>query len=245
MKKIMLLVTLIMSVFMVSLTVQADTTDIVGPNVIHKQADHILTISNIKDLYSSPHGNVIVQSDEFTGSGNIIGKHQIVLKALDGQNEYLKDVSVFVVAELGNVKAVTDYKNLHVRSTQVLTPQEIVSTLKKTGYVEITATTQMMIINDTYTENSTVEGQYVFEFRLINSAGDDDTYSSIINVSDSDGFFVPDIVFEKHNAFIWLKKAWKNWVWPWIYNILTFFAMGIVLIILINQYRKKLKKGRG
>jgi hypothetical protein len=167
MKKIVLLVTLILSVLLMSQTTLASTPDIAGPSIIHKQANHILTISNILRLYSSPHGNVAVQSDEFTGYGNVLGEHQIVLKVTDGDDTYLKDISVFVIAELGNVKAVTDRKDLHIRTNQQLTPHEIVEILQKTGYVEITATTQMMIINDTYTDNKDTEGQYIFEFRLM------------------------------------------------------------------------------
>jgi len=217
------------------------TTDIIGPSIIHKQSNHILTISNILHLYASPHGDVVVQSDEFTGQGNVLGEHQIVLKVTDGENEYLKDVSVFVIEELGDVKAVTDRKDIHVGTSQELTPQSIVAILQNTGYVNITATTQMMILNDTYTENKDQEGQYVFEFRLINSAGDDEIYSSLINVSDSDGFFVPDIVFEKpvNGAIAWLKNVWKDWIWPFLYNILMFLTMGIVAILLIRLYKKK------
>ncbi len=247
MKKIVLLVTLLfMSMTMMSLETHA-SNEIVGPSIIHKQANHILTISNILHLYSSSYGNVVVQSDEFTGYGNVLGEHHIVLKVIDGEQEYLKDVTVMVIEELGNVKAVTDQKDLHVRTEQVLTPQDIVMILQNTGYVTITATTQMMIINDTYTENADVEGQYLFEFRLINSAGDDQMYTSIINVSDSDGFFVPDIILDKPTtgltkACIWFKAAWSKWIWPLIYNVGSFALLLIVAIWAIKRYNKK--KGR-
>lgn len=246
MKKIVLLVTLMLSALLMSQTTLASTSDIVGPSIIHKQANHILTISNILRLYSSPYGNVAVQSDEFTGQGNVLGEHQIVLKVTDGDETYLKDISVFVIAELGNVKAVTDRKDLHVRTTQQLTPHEIVEVLQKTGYVEITATTQMMIINDTYTENNDVEGQYIFEFRLINSAGVDEVYTSLINVSDTDGFFVPDIVFEKpiSGTWAWIQNAWTNWVWPILYNLIMFLVLGIAAIFLIRYYKKKNRGSR-
>lgn len=247
MKKIVLLVTLLfMSMTMMSLETHA-SNEIVGPSIIHKQANHILTISNILHLYSSSYGNVVVQSDEFTGYGNVLGEHHIVLKVIDGEQEYLKDVTVMVIEELGNVKAVTDQKDLHVRTEQVLTPQDIVMILQNTGYVTITATTQMMIINDTYTENADVEGQYLFEFRLINSAGDDQMYTSIINVSDSDGFFVPDIILDKPvpgitKVLLWIKVNFMKWVWPLIYNVLTFALLLIVAIWAIRRFTKK--KGR-
>lgn len=246
MKKIVLLVTILfMSMTLMTLETHA-SNEIVGPSIIHKQANHILTISNILHLYSSSYGNVVVQSDEFTGYGNVLGEHHIVLKVIDGEQEYLKDVTVMVIEELGNVKAVTDQKDLHVRTEQVLTPQDIVMILQNTGYVTITATTQMMIINDTYSENADVEGQYLFEFRLINSAGDDQMYTSIINVSDSDGFFVPDIILDKpetglNKVWLWVKANWSKWIWPIIYNGLQF---GFLLVISIIAY-KKIKKKAG
>ncbi len=244
MKKIVLLITIMLTAVMFTITSYAETSSIVGPSVIHKQSNHILTISNILQLYSSNDGSVVIQSDEFTGYGNIPGEHKIVLKVIDEEVEHLKEVSVIVVGELGNVKAVSDRKDLHIRTTQNLTPQDIVSVLQKTGYVQITADTQMMIINDTYTINSEVEGQYLFEFRLINSAGDDEVYTSIINVSDSDGFFVPDLIIKKpttgvNKVWLFIKTAFSDWIWPIIYNALTFLILGIIVIFLYRKYKKK------
>jgi hypothetical protein len=119
----------------------------------------------------------------------------MVVESLD-LTIYRKTISIYVIEELGNVKAVTDYKDIHLRTDQVLTPTQIVYVLENTGYVEITASTQMSILNDTYTENAEIPGTYVFEFQLINSAGLDEIYSSIIYVADGSNLFVPDVIFE-------------------------------------------------
>ena len=240
MRKIVLLITLILSALMISSHSYTQASEIVGPSVIHKQSNHILTISNILRLYSSTYGNVTVQSDEYTGYGNILGLHQVVLKVTSGDDVYLKNVNVYVVSELGNVKAVTDYKDIHVRTDQQLTPNHIVDILQNTGYIQITASTQMMITNDTYSLNKATEGQYIFEFRLINSAGHDETYTSLINVSDTDGFFVPDVIFEP--PVTGLQKAWKwvvRYIWPVIYGFISILVFGLAFIVLYRIAKKR------
>lgn len=235
MKKIAVFVMLILSMFASSITLNASSTDsIIGPDVIHKQSNHILTLNDILSMYSSSLGQVYVSIDGYTGNGNILGVHLLELKASNGTEEATKEVQIMVVATLGNVQAVSDYKNIHVRSDQNLTPQEIVLALENTGYIEITATTQMMLLTDTYSENQTVEGQYLFEFRLLNSAGLDQVYSSIIYVSGDQNLFVPDIVFEAPPS--WFSRAWKS------IEIFVYLAIFGIAAYQYAKYKKNRKK---
>ena len=122
MKKLAVLVILMMSLIMNSFTmVHASTEVILGPEVIHKQSNHILTTSDILGMYSSSLGNIILSSDQYTGYGNIIGTYTLELYASNGSSASTKPVNIIVVQNLGNVKAVSDYKNLHVKKTQILT----------------------------------------------------------------------------------------------------------------------------
>lgn len=196
MKKI-LAILLLALVFFINVNHEVQASEIIGADVIHKQSNQILTITDIKAMYNSELGEVVVENDNYTGFGNVPGIKTVdmVVESLD-LTVYRKTVSIYVIEQLGNVKAVTDYKDLHLRTDQVLTPTQIVYVLENTGYVEITATTQMSILNDTYTENAEVPGTYVFEFQLINSAGLDEVYSSKIYVGDGSSLFVPDVVFE-------------------------------------------------
>jgi len=206
MKKLTVLVLLLFSMIAGSLQVNASSTGITGPDVIHKQYNHILTVGDILSLYSSELGYVQVIEDNYTGYGNVIGTHGVTLFATNGTLEASKQVQIIVIGELGNVTAVTNYKDIHLKTTQILTASDIVYVLEKTGYIQITSTTQMMILSNTYSENSGTAGQYLFEFRLVNSAGIDQVYSSIINVSSNENLFVPDIVFEAPPS-IWSKVA--------------------------------------
>jgi len=222
-----------------SMKVNASSTDIIGADVIHKQSNQILTMTDILGMYSSSLGAVIMIEDNYTGYGNILGSYDIMLYATDGVTAVTKTATVIVVANLGNVQAVTDYKNIHVRTDQNLTSSEIVYVLQNTGYVDITATTQMAIIEDTYHGNEETPGAYTFEFRLVNSAGLDMIYSSQIIVSDDGIDFVPDYTFEAPPGLldiIWagFVKTVRDW---W----LVFAIIGGFIWFL--RYKKKHKKG--
>ncbi len=195
MKKIAVLVLLLVSIFAGSIQVNASSTGITGPDVIHKQYNSILIITDIITLYSSELGPIQIMEDHYTGYGNILGAHDITLYVSDGELSDTKTIQIVVITELGNVTCVADYKDIHLKTTQVLTPTQIVYILENTGYIEITSSTQMMILTNTYTENSETAGQYLFKFRLVNSAGIDAIYSSIINVSDDENLFISDITF--------------------------------------------------
>ena len=234
MKKIAVLALLIMSIIASSIQVNASSTGIIGPSVIHKEQNKILTIADIPDLFASDLGVIQVADDQYTGYGNVLGSHWIQLFSTDGITHSTKDVEIIVIPSLGNVLAVTDYKNIFVRSNQILTPSQIVQILENTGHLEITATTQMMMLTNSYSENAEIPGVYYFEFRLINAAGVNTIYSSTITVSEEDDPFIPDIVFEAPPSFF--AKAWRS-LEPFIY----LGALGVVIYYVI-KYKKKRKK---
>jgi len=234
MKKVAVLALLIMSILASSIQVNASSTGIIGPSVIHKEQNKILTIADIVDLYTSDLGVIQVSDDQYTGYGNILGSHWIQLFSTDGTTHSTKDVEIIVISALGNVLAVTDYKNIYVRTNQVLTPSQIVQVLENTGHLEITATTQMMMLTNTYSESSAVPGIYYFEFRLVNAAGVNTIYSSIITVSEEDDPFIPDIIFEAPPSF--LSSAWRT-LEPFIY-----LGAVVAIAIMYAKYKKKRKK---
>lgn len=237
MKKILMFIILSISIFAFNfIQVSASENEILGANVIHKQANQILTINDIKAMYNSTFGQITVENDTYTGYGNVVGLKTVDMVVETFQETYRKTISIYVVNLLGNVKAVTDYKDIHLRTDQVLTPTQIVYVLENTGYLEITATTQMSIENDTYTINATTPGTYVFEFRLINSAGLDEIYSSKIYVSDGSSLFVPDVIFEAPVSPI-------SSVLKWILNFILFCGSLFVAFKIFEYVRNKSRKG--
>lgn len=234
MKKITVLVILIFSMFASSMTIHATGADIIGPSVIHKEQHKILTISDIISLYSSSLGYIQISDDQYTGFGNILGSHSIELYATNGTLQASKNITIIVVPSLGNVLAVTDYKNIFLRTNQTLSPSQIVAVLEKTGHIQITATTQMMMLVNTYTENASTPGIYYFEFRLVNAAGINNVYSSVITVSEDMDPFIPDIVFEAPPSL--LSRMWR-FLEPFVY-----IGVVIALLILYAKHKKKRKK---
>lgn len=234
MKKIAVLALLIMSIIASSIQVNASSTGIIGPSVIHKEQNKILTIADILDLYASDLGVIQVADDQYTGYGNVLGSHWIQLFSTDSTTHSTKDVEIIVIPSLGNVLAVTDYKNIFVRSNQILTPSQIVQILENTGHLEITSTTQMMMLTNSYSENAEVPGVYYFEFRLVNAAGVNTIYSSTITVSEEDDPFIPDIVFEAPPSIF--ARAWRG-LEPFIY--LGAVGFGIYAFIKHKNKRKK------
>jgi len=236
MKKITVLVLLLLTFFISSTSTYAASTDIIGPDIIHKQYDKILTTSDIISLYHSDLGAIILSEDNYTGYGNVIGEHTISLYASNGAVAASKTISVNVIPVLGDVQAVTDYKDIHVKDNQILTPSDVVNVLKNTGYVSITTTTQMQVISNTYEGNEETPGIYTFEFRLVNSAGIDQTFISQIFVTANTDNFVPDAVFIPDAS-----DASK--VFSFIINAFIFIAL-ILAFFWIRKQVKKIKRGR-
>ena len=234
MRKIAVLALLFLSILASSLQVNASSTGIIGPDVIHKEQNKILTISDILSLYTSPIGFIQVADDQFTGYGNILGSHLITLFATDGTLHETKVVEVKVIPSLGNVLAVTDYRNIFLRTNQILTPSQIVQVLENTGYIEITSTTQMMMLANTYTQNAEIPGIYLFEFRLVNSAGVNEVYSSIITVSEEANPFIPDIIFEAPPSVF--SSFWRS------IEVLVYLVVIGVIAVKYIKYKKKRKK---
>lgn len=236
MKQIAVLALLMLSILISSFQVNASSTDIIGPSVIHKEQNKILTIADILDLYTSSLGVIQVSEDSYTGYGNVLGSHYVQLFSTDGTRLATKDIEVIVIPALGNVLAVTDYKNIYLRTNQTLTPSQIVQVLENTGYLTITATTQMMMLRNTYSAHAETPGIYLFEFRLVNAAGVNMIYSSVITVSQENDPFIPDIVFEASPSI--LTKAWRF--------IEPFFYIGVVigLALIYVKHKKKRKKAQ-
>lgn len=196
MKKIMALL-LIFAITNIKLNINADSAVIYGPTVIHKQVNSILTMSDILALYQSDLGPVTVSIDEYTGNGNIVSIYALQLYASDGTSIGTKNIEVHVINNLGNVKAVSDYKNVHLTLSQAkeMTLAEIPKVIARTGYFTLMPGAQMAIISDTFTASKQTPGIYNFEYRIVDSTGYDETFLSNIYVYDSNNMIEPDFVY--------------------------------------------------
>lgn len=196
MKKLIALL-LVFTIANLKLNLKASSAVIYGPSVIHKQSSSILTMSDILALYQCELGPVTVSIDEYTGNGNVVSTYALQLYASDGTSIATKDIQIIVIASLGNVKAVTDYKNIHLTLTQAqeMTLAEIPKIVARTGYFNLIQGAQMAIISDTFTAGKSTPGIYQFEYRIVDQTGYDETFLSNVYVYDSSSMIDPDVVY--------------------------------------------------
>jgi hypothetical protein len=206
--------------------------DIVGPDVIYKQHDKVLTMSTIKALYSSSDA-ITVTLDEYTGYGNIPGLYDITFTAGDKT----KDVIISVRQTLGNVIAVTLLNNeytIHVYKNVTLSPQDIIDILVRINYITVTSTTHISSLTNTYTENASAPGNYIFEFRLATTSGLEDIYQVRLRVTNTEEL-TPDILIQPPiRASIFVMAFTFE-------NVILFIILIIVIIIAVKHFSKKNK----
>jgi hypothetical protein len=171
--------------------------DITGPDVVFKQADKILTTTNILDLYSSELGDIEVVSDAYTGYGNVPGNYVVTLGV--SETEVTKDISVNVRQTIGPVIAVTvtagSYEIILHKNT-TLTANQIIDVLINVQYIVVTSSTQITVLTNTYTANASAPGNYTFEFYLATTSGVEETYLVTLQVNDTETLN-PDIVLDE------------------------------------------------
>lgn len=183
----------------------SSTPKIIGPDLIQKQQNQVLTISDILVLYSSNVGEVFIQEDDFTGNGAVIGIYEIELIASNGSEQALKTIEIQVLSLIGyKVRAVTDQVNIHISKANKLSPIDIVNVHNKTRVLTLNSTSQIEVLSDDYTDNNNTAGTYLFEYRIMDASGLDKTVSSYITVYDSERLENPITVIpprEKSDLF--------------------------------------------
>lgn len=195
MKKILSLLLIVLISASFGIGAQASTEMIIGPDIIYKQKDKFLTLSQILDLYSSADGEVYAISDSYTGYGDIPGIYDIVLGVSGTTTQ--ETITISVRNTIGNVIAVTDTNGsiaINVYKNVTLTHQQIIDILVNIQHITITSTTQTQIITNSYTENANAPGNYVYEFRLMTTSGYEMLYDVTIKVSNSDEL-LPDSIY--------------------------------------------------
>lgn len=179
--------------------------NIIGPDVIFKDVNEIVTVSDIVNLYSSDGGTILVGDDEFTGKGHLIGNHNITLIATDGLIEKTKEITVSVRtnaipdvtvgASTSNIfKMVGKSSSGFVFVTQVdylITIEIIRDTLINLGELSVVEPSSRSIILNTYTDNYDVAGTYSLNFKIMDATGIVQSFNTQIRVLGSTGEWTP------------------------------------------------------
>lgn len=202
MKKLTVLALLILSIVSLSgISARASST-VIGPSTIHKGKNAILTTSDILGFYTSNLGTVSISIDNYTGNGNRIGTYDMEIYATDGVEIVAKNIEIVVVESLpSNIKAIGDSKDLYINNSSKIDWHDIRQSLLITDYINITSTTQVYILNDGYSESYQTPGTYLYDFRLIDASGYDNSFTIKIIVKDTQVMPEPDYVFEPEPSF--------------------------------------------
>jgi hypothetical protein len=235
MKKLFILLILISMTFLSITKTTYAVGEIEGPDVIYKASNSVLTMTTIKDLYSSIHGDIEVLTDGYTGFGDVPGIYQITFGVVS--TAYQKVVDVSVRSTIGNVIAVTsigETYTIHMHKNLTLTANEIVDVLVNVQMIEYTSTTEITILTNTYADNPDAPGLYTFEFHIADTSGNESTHLTYIKVNNTDKL-LPDIVYEDPTSLTWIKDV--------LYILGT--SVGIIVsIIFITKFAKNSKRAK-
>lgn len=244
MKRLILALLIVIVAFLATFQkVYAYEGSIEGPEVIFKDKNRILTMSEIRGMYSSLNGPITVteDGDGYTGHGDIPGIYTIELT--DGVE--LREIKISVRNTIGPITAVSmvnDQYTIHVYKSTILTNQDIVTIMERINVIQRTSSTVINILSNTYAENANAPGIYSFEFRIATASGIEQIHTVKIMVSNSNEL-TPDIELPKtetgNTKFI---KTLSN-----ILEI-TGYAVVIIIILFIGSKVFKLahrKKRRG
>lgn len=229
MKKLLILFNLIFAIILLSPFSYAAEGDIVGPDVIYKESDRVLTLSTILPLYSSTLGEIEVLNDNYTGFGDVPGIYTVEL-GVDGQ-VITKTIEVSVRSTIGEVIAVTqtlEEYTIILHKNFLLTQNDIIDVLVNVQMITYTSTTEIYILTDTYKDNRDAPGTYVFEFYIADASGNEDTLTINIQVNDTEKL-LPDIVEVSDSTQFWHD----------VFMFSVYVLAAVVAIILVRQFSKR------
>lgn len=197
MKKMIVLFLLVFLAMMKTVPAHASDAAVTGADEIYKQVDRYLVMSDILTLYSTPSGELEVTNDNYTGYADVPGIYSITICSTDSAVQ-CKDVIINVRNTIGEVIAVTRLEELytiHVNKDVSLSTQSIREILQNVQMIQVSSTTVLQEITNTYKVNRNSPGNYIFEFRLISLNGIEEFHTINIRVS-NDNQLVPDDVIE-------------------------------------------------
>lgn len=230
--------------------------EIVGPDIVIKENNEIVSISDIISLYTSSGGTIFASVDEYTNRGHLIGDHRVVLSSTDGLIEKTKEITVRVTnnkipdVEIDDVtsnvfKLVGVSSNLYYFMTyqdKTVTTELIGETLVNLNLITIIPPMQRQILADTYTEAKTSPGTYILNFRILDASGSIKSINTSIKVVEVSG------EWDDYNPGT--GDSWwdfdMNVVWTTVGSIIgliVVIVIGYFVIHYINKMKKKFKNG--
>ena len=233
-KKIMLMVITVLSVITITTTnkIYAYSNDIDGPDIIYKDSTKNLSVKDILELYTAEDEMLEIISDGYTGKGDMPGIYQITIGIVNTFTTRTIEIHVKqTISDKAYAASLTNNKyQIYTTKDNVLSPREIVKVIERISTLQVTSGSGIKVHNDTYTENNTSPGLYLYEFTIVSPNGTQNTYPVDIHVRNTQSFN-PDFTFEKDTTTSDILKI-----------VLIVLAVIIGLLLIVKMFKKK-KKG--
>lgn len=161
--------------------------------------DSPITVSEIQNsltAYDAVDGNVTnsirLVSDNYTSNIDTLGSYEVVFEVADSSENTsqvtvdveLVDVLKPVFSDLGEIEAV--YPNTY-------SVDDILLMLSASDNYDGDLTDQIVLESDTYSEHSSIVGDYSMTFSVADSSGNTQTYTQMIQVVDNEGPIISGI----------------------------------------------------
>lgn len=259
MKKAFLLILILLLTLMVIPSPVYAVGDIVGPDVIYKDMNEIISITDITSLYAAADATVYASEDNFTGFGHIVGDKHITLTATDGLIEKSKEIIVKVTDDkipdvtidgiTSNIfklvgKSSAGYTFVTLQD-KTITLEIMRDTLINLDELTIVEPSSRNILLDTYTENKTTPGTYTFNFRILDATGVIKTFNTQIKVLQISEDWEPLEPTSPIDFFEGWDFNIVGTIFSWIVAIGVIVGIAIGLRMIYTKLNKKNKKGKG
>ena len=191
-----------------------------------------LTATDVKDGNRSAY--ITVKTDGYTGKGHIPGEYTIVFQVADTKgNTATFNVIVTVIDNIPPVWYVADGTSIVLIEPMVLTQNQIIDLLTKTGQISIGSTSEVVFFMDEYTGNETMAGVYNVGFNIKSASGESSVQNLTITVFASDE--TPIIVKPETNLFTTIG----NWIKD---NVVISVFIGLAIIGVVTLLIKNKKE---
>lgn len=198
-----------------------------GPDVFVKRPDYLFTAASILEYYTAADnidGDVTdfieIASNDLLGHADEVGAYDLILRVTDSAgNVTLKSVQVIVNDDIKPL-LVIDSTRFVISQQETFTESDFVATLKLIGDIP-NKTYVTDVVQDTYTENATVTGEYRYYFELLSTDGNDYVKNIDVDVIEYDVEFIEQDPGFVQNTMDHVKTWW------WVYGIVIVIGVGI------------------
>jgi len=165
----------------------------IGSGTIISYFDQPITVAEIQssltaydDIDGDLTENIIVLVDNYSDNMSVLGSYTVIFSVSDNSENHTEvtvtvevvDILPPVFSDLGVINAV--YPNIY-------SPSDVLNMLQASDNYDGDISNNIELVNDGYSENADIVGEYQMEFKVTDSSGNESTYLQTIRVVDNQG----------------------------------------------------------